>query len=406
MAKRITLLKVFLASPSDVIDERAIAEEVIEDFNLTTGEYFDVRLELVKWETHTYPGIGEDGQDVINKQLKDDYDIFVGIMWKKFGYPTKRFDSGTAEEFNRAYEKFRDDPTSSHIMFYFCNRAPASIDDIDTDQLKSVRDFKSMVSDMGLLYHKYEGVKDFEKLLKLHLNRVVLEIVENDQMLDLKVGYSKDKSKDIRRENKIRDDEDEKGILDYFIEGKSYIDLGVKSLHSIISYQNDFTSKIKKQDQYLTFLGSSTALIDISTKMDLSNLFAADLQGFADKINPELDRLESNFNKGIELYTEALQYYYEIGVADVESLKSNFKEFDGFDNNISIAKSGINVFKNSIDDFPKLNSNVIKARKEASASLGKLLSILDSMNTLVKGYSENLKKIIDDIESNDGGPEL
>ena|SRR3989337_1199459 len=33
-------------------------------------------------ETHTYPGIGEDAQDVINKQIDDDYDIFIGLMWK------------------------------------------------------------------------------------------------------------------------------------------------------------------------------------------------------------------------------------------------------------------------------------------------------------------------------------
>jgi hypothetical protein len=30
-------------------------------------------------------------------------DLFIGILWKKFGTPTKRGDSGSAEEFEKCY---------------------------------------------------------------------------------------------------------------------------------------------------------------------------------------------------------------------------------------------------------------------------------------------------------------
>src|SRR5687768_17874850 len=43
----------------------------------------EIRLELVSWETHTYPAFGDDAQAVINDQIADDYDISIGIMWTR-----------------------------------------------------------------------------------------------------------------------------------------------------------------------------------------------------------------------------------------------------------------------------------------------------------------------------------
>ena len=119
MARIQTLLQVFVASPGDVDDERIILEDVINEFNLTWGDRHGVRLELLKWETHSRPGFGADGQDVINKQIGNEYDIFLGIMWGRFGTPTGRAESGTEEEFNRAYARLADSPNTVQIMFYF-----------------------------------------------------------------------------------------------------------------------------------------------------------------------------------------------------------------------------------------------------------------------------------------------
>src|ERR1700756_3440394 len=93
------VLVVFLASPSDLEPERSRLEEVIRELNVTWTRTLGVRLELVSWETHGYPGVGADPQDVLNRQLPNDYDIFIGLMWTKFGTPTGRAGSGTEEEF-------------------------------------------------------------------------------------------------------------------------------------------------------------------------------------------------------------------------------------------------------------------------------------------------------------------
>lgn len=76
MPQTISLYKLFLASPSDVKEERLIVENVINDFNDTYAIQLNARIELCSWEKSTYPSTGEYAQDVINSQIGDEYDIF------------------------------------------------------------------------------------------------------------------------------------------------------------------------------------------------------------------------------------------------------------------------------------------------------------------------------------------
>ena len=126
MPTKITLYKIFLASPGDVKDERLIVKKVIDEINLGNYSTSGIKLELITWETHTHPSIGIDAQDVINRQLADDYDIFIGIMWNRFGSPTNRSESGTKEEFDRAFEKYKSNPKSTEVLFYFKTTPPKS----------------------------------------------------------------------------------------------------------------------------------------------------------------------------------------------------------------------------------------------------------------------------------------
>ena len=97
-----TTLHVLFASPNDVSNERDVVNEVIDDLNVSLRGS-NIRVELLRWETHSRPGLGSDAQEVINRQLGDEYDILIGVMWTRFGSPTKRAGSGTEEEFNLAF---------------------------------------------------------------------------------------------------------------------------------------------------------------------------------------------------------------------------------------------------------------------------------------------------------------
>ncbi len=105
MPKEIKLLRVFVSSPSDTNSERELVERIIHEQNTYWGEVLGIMFEYVGWETHTYPAIGVDPQEVINGQVTD-YDVYIGILATRLGTATPRFSSGTVEEFEGAYRKW------------------------------------------------------------------------------------------------------------------------------------------------------------------------------------------------------------------------------------------------------------------------------------------------------------
>jgi len=164
MAKQVSVLSVFVASPDDVSEEREALEQVIRELNHLWSTSKSIRLELIRWETHAYPSVGVDAQAVINEQIGDSYDIFIGILWKKFGTPTDRACSGTEEEFNRAYERYKENPSKLRIMFYFKTAPPADLNEVDPIQWSLVKRFREQLGAIGSLYWNYRGKEDFSSL--------------------------------------------------------------------------------------------------------------------------------------------------------------------------------------------------------------------------------------------------
>lgn len=179
-----TTIRIFLASQGDVAEERKIVSEAIEDLQLTVGKTRGVHLELVKWETHAYPDVGSYSQEVINKQIGS-YSVLVGIMWQRFGTKTQNADSGTEEEFNLAYEVFRQ-YGSPKIMFYF--RSPEAVrNKSELDQLGMVFNFKEKLQNYGALYWEYGDVREFERKLRVHLYHHIESILSKDPDKDKEI---------------------------------------------------------------------------------------------------------------------------------------------------------------------------------------------------------------------------
>lgn len=163
------VVRIFLASPGDVRPEREIASQIVGELNTIWSKFLGLSLELVRWETHAYPGVGDDAQFIINEQIMDDYDLFVGIMWTRFGTPTQRAGSGTEEEYNRAYQRYKAEPQSVRIMFYFKSASPTET--MGREQIQAVGRFRDKVGAQGVLYWTFADEQEFSNLLRLHLSR-------------------------------------------------------------------------------------------------------------------------------------------------------------------------------------------------------------------------------------------
>jgi hypothetical protein len=96
------IVKIFLASPGDLRTERASINRVVCELNNTWADFVGVSLRVVAWETHTWPALGTYAQDVVSREIGDDYRILVAIFGARLGSPTRRAASGTVEEVERA----------------------------------------------------------------------------------------------------------------------------------------------------------------------------------------------------------------------------------------------------------------------------------------------------------------
>ena len=162
------IIKCFIASPGDTDKEREICEKVFSEINAGIGVPYNFILQSIRWENDVHPGIGEDAQDVVNKQVDNKYDLFIGIMYTRFGSPTKRAGSGTEEEFNNAYKRALE-LKNMEILFYF-NDMPINPSKIDMEQYGKVEAFRKNVVEKKCMYSMYDGLEDFEEKLKKHLN--------------------------------------------------------------------------------------------------------------------------------------------------------------------------------------------------------------------------------------------
>lgn len=183
-------IKLFLASPSDVKEEREALSGLVREINdvlaFLVPEH-GLRLELVRYETHTYPDIGP-AQAVINRQIPLDYDIFIGVMWKRCGTPTASAQSGTIEEFNRAVSR-REQTGRPTIMFYFCDEPVPLPRGEDLEQLNKVIRFREKLEEKGYTL-SYPSRAVFRDYVRGGVLRAVADILGADSRAAKSLGFS------------------------------------------------------------------------------------------------------------------------------------------------------------------------------------------------------------------------
>jgi hypothetical protein len=166
------LIKIFLSSPGDVPEERLRMAELTAEINDVVPER-GLKLELLRYEVDAYPDYGAP-QDVVNRLIPDDFDIFVGIMWKRCGTPTGAANSGTIEEYERAVER-RKSTGKPVIMFYLCNAPVPFPSSQDVEQLKKVVEFREELQSKGLT-QTYPSPEQFRAYVRGDLLKAIRDL--------------------------------------------------------------------------------------------------------------------------------------------------------------------------------------------------------------------------------------
>ena len=173
------ILRAFLASPGDLQDERRAIRDVIVEFNESWADELGYQVELLGWE-ETVAGYGRP-QHLINQEV-DRCDLFIGMIWKRWGTPPSgsgEFTSGFHEEFRQSMIR-REQSGNPEISLFFKTISEEFMID-PGDDLKRVLEFKEqIISEKKILFQKFSTVRDIEGLVRKCVTKYVNGIRATD----------------------------------------------------------------------------------------------------------------------------------------------------------------------------------------------------------------------------------
>jgi hypothetical protein len=161
-----TVVKVMIASPSDVSQERRVVRDVIHEWNDVHADDRKIVLMPVGWESHSSPEMGDRPQGIINKQILDGCDLLIAVFWTRLGSPTGQAPSGTVEEIEEHIGAGRP------AMIYF-SAAPVRADSVDASQYEALKAFRESCRERGLI-EEYESITEFRNKLVRQLAQTVI----------------------------------------------------------------------------------------------------------------------------------------------------------------------------------------------------------------------------------------
>lgn len=151
--------RVFIASPSDLNEERKVFVDIISEVNIIKAHALGIHLEPLGWED-TLPGRGRP-QELINSDLANS-DLFVMMLWKKWGTPTGEFSSGTEEEFHVA-SALNLKNSRPDIWVFFKSISEEESSSRNEDIAKVIEFRKHIEKDNFCLYKTFDTISNWEK---------------------------------------------------------------------------------------------------------------------------------------------------------------------------------------------------------------------------------------------------
>lgn len=172
------VLPIFLASPGDLEEERIDVSEVVQQVNRLVGRRLGWIFDLHIWE-ELPPSAGHP-QETINK-VADQSKLFIGVLWKRWGQPTKSYSSGFEEEFARAKRRWKE--TGEPEIWLCFKQIPQSELSDPGPQLQRVlafRDAQKVASEF--LYREFIDSADWKNKVREWLIEYALALPSREQV--------------------------------------------------------------------------------------------------------------------------------------------------------------------------------------------------------------------------------
>jgi hypothetical protein len=402
MPRQETILQLFVASPSDLIDERAALEDVIRELNSTWSRTLGCRLDLGRWETHAVPGIGRDAQDVVNRSVPQDCDIFIGMLWSRFGTPTSRAESGTQEEFDTALKRYRHDPNSVRIVFYFKDE-PLAPSKMDPEQLRQIQNFWTGLGTLGGLYWKFNTVEEFQNLVRVHLSRVVQDWEHTTVGTPSTAPPSQEPPTPGAPASGVvdREQEDEEGLLDLIDQANDAFTKLTELVGRMTAAIEEIGEKMAQRTQEIQDLHPERGSYDVKAAKRIAARAAADLTEYAARTEIDVPIFADTLATAMASLGRAASISMEFdrrNTGDLEGLLGNAQSLR---HSLTQSAAHLQSFRESIAGMPRVTSALNKAKRTALSTMAALLREFEIGTSHVSELEQSLQQIIQRFDGAD-----
>jgi Domain of unknown function (DUF4062) len=169
------IIRVFLASPGDLQDERRAAKAVVDEFNKLWADALGYHVELVGWED-TISQYGRP-QGAINQDLER-CELVIGMMWKRWGTPPSKngpFTSGFEEEFETSLASRRS--TGRPQLALFFKEIDKELLRDPGEELKRVLAFREkIIAEKEILFEPFKDRSEFEGKVRASITTYVQKL--------------------------------------------------------------------------------------------------------------------------------------------------------------------------------------------------------------------------------------
>ena len=405
MPKTITVLRILVASPSDLDEERKLLEGVVHELNLTWPQQLGISLELIKWETHAFPSVGTDTQDVINHQISQDYDILIVLLWSRIGTPTPRSKSGTLEEFENAYDRWHNDPRSVRLMVYF-KTTPISPDDIDPDQLRLLKEFRQHLGNRGILYSTFTGGEEFSQLLRIHLSKQVQDFVKGNNMVGMPLTLLVEPAAispalEENGEETLRDE----GFLDLIETTVATSQKATDIMRHITEALEQLTAGTRQSTLDMQSVsGDNNA--KVAAYKRVANRQAENMAEFVARIQPEITLLEDSLSKSLDAYGRTMALLPEFGITPESraQLEDALSTANILRNGMIKSKESTEGFRSITAGLPRITTQFNRAKRDILNALDILITTYDRGLNLLGEVEVTGKSVLESWQSNETLP--
>lgn len=387
-------LRVFVAAPTEVSDDKATVRRVVEELNSIHGSHTEIVLRYVGWETDVHPGVGQDAQTVINDQIGDHYDIFVGLMWSRFGQATGRFGSGTEEECNRALERVKADPGSLSLLFYFKDAA-INPSKIDGAQLLAVTQFKAELGSNGVLYDTYHSADELASKLRQHLaavcrewlNRVTQHRISQESSLTipaLKIGEE-------------LESEDDFGLLDYVEKGHKAFEACAASANRIARIMNVRSERVPGKAVKLEAALKLPQSQRVSAARRILISVGSDMDAISTVLEEETPLIEQNFKAGFSSFAASSKLMIGLEGTDPSDLISAIDAATALQIVFVQSQESYQTLNATIVGLPQMERTTNRAKQRLSRAIASYLSILSRCQSSLAAFSETVESVLEEL---------